>query len=167
MKPVLIGQAPGPNTDPELPLFPLPKTSGGGRLFSLTGLSQSDYIRLTHRLNLLNYFPGSNKQGDKFPMREARAAAEAVRWFLADRVVIFAGRNVAEAFGYGSEYEFLTWYETERRRFHGAFRFAIVPHPSGRNHWYNREENRVRSAVFWEGFRTMVLNQKTTVAESC
>lgn len=59
------------------------------------------------------------------------------------------GRNVSTAFGYCSKtLGFLEW---EYNSIH-EFDFAIVPHASGRNHWYNSEPNRERAEQFWRNF---------------
>lgn len=146
LRPLLIGQAPGPRTDPEMPLFPVPSTSAGGRLQDLMGLRRGQYLEMFERVNLLPYFPGSNSQGDKFPMRPAKLAASVMKPLLVDRTVIMVGRQVAQAFGH--EAEFLEWTELRCRRpsHHprcpGLAKVLVIPHPSGRNHWYNNAENK-------------------------
>lgn len=147
-RPVLIGQAPGPNTNPELPLYPRPRRSGGGRLWALTGLTTSEYLAAFHRMNLLRTFPGRSKRDDRWPAREARIAARAAEPLLEGRTVVFVGRNVASAFEY-AELPWFSWSFNEQYR----YRLVVVPHPSGRNHWYNRESNRLISQAFWESFR--------------
>lgn len=142
MKPLLIGQAPGPNTDPRMPLYPLPKTATGGRLASFMGLTTHQYLRTFDRVNVLQDFPGKCKRDDKFPLREARIAASAMRPLLAGREVILVGRNVATAFGFAE------------MPFHSVLMESdcdiyVVPHPSGRNHWYNSETNREEARLFW------------------
>lgn len=156
MKPLLIGQAPGPNTNPDLPLFPVPKTSAGGRLQVMTGLTRGQYLDHFERINLLPYFPGKVKRDDKFPMPPARLAATAIKPLLAGRTVILVGRNVAEAFEFPAEFH--DWVRWPVRRpcivtkSTGLAAMAVIPHPSGRNHWYNKAENRARSAAFWADF---------------
>ena len=155
-RPLLIGQAPGPNTKQEFPLFPVPSTSAGGRLQQMTGLTRGGYLKTFERVNLLYEFPGRHKRDDKFPVAQARVAAQAMRPLLAGRVVVFVGRNVANAFDFDEDFH--VWRESLARRYclvsKTPFRFvaAVIPHPSGRNHWYNNEENRARSAEFWQNF---------------
>lgn len=152
--PLLIGQAPGPNTDPELPLYPIPRTSAGGRLRELTGLTRGEYLRYFDRINLLPYFPGRVGHDDSFPMTPAKLAARVIRPLLTGRIVILVGRKVADAFKI--DLPFHEWAElrTQRpnilTRCRGTARFAIVPHPSGRNHWYNRDDNRRLAHCFWQ-----------------
>lgn len=153
---VLIGQAPGPNTDPNLPLFFLPKTSAGGRLLNMTGLGHLEYMKQFERMNLLYEFPGQHKRDDKFPLPLARAAAMAMAPLLSGRDVILVGRNVANAFGV--KLEFHEWGDILVRRpcpvtkDRGRAQIAVVPHPSGRNHWYNKPGNREVSAAFWKNY---------------
>lgn len=141
--PLLIGQAPGPNTDPSLPLFPVPSTSAGGRLQSFMGLTRGQYLVSFDRINLLQDFPGRTGRDDKFPMAKAKIAAAAIRPLLRDRVVILIGRNVANAFQL--DCEFHSWVEG----LSFCRLMAVVPHPSGRNHWYNKEENKLIAKQFW------------------
>lgn len=148
MRPLLIGQAPGPNTDPDMPLFPSPATSAGGRLARFMGLSELEYLETFDRINLLQNFPGKNKVNeDRFPIAKARIAADAILPLLSGRTAIMVGRNVATAFGYPmSELEFHSWVLSR-----GA-RIAVIPHTSGRCFWYNKEENLVRARQFWGAF---------------
>ncbi len=141
--PLLIGQAPGPNTDPRLPLFPVPSTSAGGRLASFAGMTRGEYLMSLERINLLQNFPGKTGRDDKFPMKDAKIAARAIRPLLDDRVVILVGRNVANAFELDIEFhQFVPGFDFCRE-------LAVVPHPSGRNHWYNKEENKLIAKEFW------------------
>jgi hypothetical protein len=154
-RPLLIGQAPGPRTHPDLPLVPTPTTSAGGRLFAMTGLSTEDYMRTFDRVNLLYEHPGKMpaKAQDAFPVREARAAANAMHPFLSGREVLFVGRDVTCAFGH-EDMEWCRWYWDT-----WGMRFAAIPHPSGRNHWYNKAENRAAAETFlreWVGHLTGV-----------
>lgn len=140
MRPLLIGQAPGPNTDPAAPLHP--STSGTGRnLLKLMGIPIDRYLTLFHRTNLLHQFPGKHLRDDKFPLKKARIAAEAMKPIIGDRKLIFVGRNVALAFGYhGPFHEWRYW---------DSWDVAVVPHPSGRNRWYNDRANLHESEQFW------------------
>ena len=150
MRPLLIGQAPGPRTDPDLPLFPLPVSSAGGRLCKFLGMSTTQYLRTFDRVNLLREFPGRTGTDDKFPITKARIAAQALRPLLAGREVLLMGRGVAQAFDL--EIPFLEWREVPVRRslpgHEHIARFGVVPHPSGRNRWHNSPENLTALSVF-------------------
>lgn len=146
MRPILIGQAPGPNTDPDYPLYPVPSTSAGGRLAQLMGVDGHAYLDLFDRANVLYRFPGKVKKEDKFPVREARVAAEAMRPLLRGRDIVLVGRGVAEAFGYPSALlGFHEWLADPK----WGYRVAVVPHTSGRSRWYNVAQNKAEAWRFW------------------
>jgi hypothetical protein len=130
-----------------MPLFPLPKTSAGGRLQSLMGITRGRYLRQFDRVNLLQHFPGKHKRDDKFPMRDAKIAAAAMYPLLLGRPVIFVGRNVAGAFGF--DIPFHEWHALMGVT---PTEIAVIPHPSGRNHWYNSPSNQELARLFWAEF---------------
>ncbi len=155
-RPLLLGQAPGPNTDPDYPLFPAPRTSAGGRLCEMMGLTKAQYLLAFDRANLLPYFPGRTQaRDDSFPMAPARLAARVMRPLLRGRRVIMVGRRVAEAFR-APEIEWFEPWELHCGPRHavlgcpGTAVVHVIPHPSGRNHWYNSELNRARARRFWD-----------------
>ncbi len=156
-RPLLIGQAPGPNTMPDLPLFPVPSTSAGGRLRAMIGITRGEYLKSFDRVNVFREFPGRHMNNDKFPMAEARIRAEAMLPFLAGRVVVLAGRQVADAFKIKGD--FFTWQDVKARRVehmkrcNGLAKVAIIPHPSGRNKFYNTRENQILARDFWNSFK--------------
>ena len=161
-RPLLIGQAPGPNTERELPLFPYPpQTSTGARLMELMDLDLSGYLRTFDRMNLLYEHPGQWAPGeDRWPTALARVVAQALKTALYGREVIFLGRKVATAFGHKDA----PWHTWQRHHYTlyvpGEdvpataldFCYAVVPHPSGRNHWYNDEARREEAQAFWQEF---------------
>lgn len=152
--PLLIGQAPGPKTDPLLPLYPLPRTSAGGRLLALTGLRRGRYLQVFDRVNLLHEFPGKHKRDDKWPAAPTRFAAQTMRPFLTGRHVVLVGRNVANAFRLDMPFHEWGWMECRRANVfngcNGLCQVAIIPHTSGRNHWYNNEANMEMALNFWQ-----------------
>lgn len=164
--PLLIGQAPGPQTNPDMPLYPIPPTCTGGRLQKMMGLSRKDYLHFFDRTNLLHEFPGQCKRDDKFPTRDARIAARAMVPLLGGRLVIFIGRNVSTAFGYPCEVlPFFKWDYCPR----WEFSFVAVPHPSGRNHWYNKVGHLNQALDFWVEFmrkQAVISNSDNVVAFS-
>lgn len=145
MKPLLIGQAPGPKTDPKWPLAPLPRNSAGGRLADLAGLSPQRYLNAFDRTNLLHEFPGRwpGKNDDKWPKDLAKVAAQAIMPLLRGRTVVLVGRNVERAFGF--DFKFHEWY----RCMSWGFDVAVVPHTSGRNTWYRKPGNEAEARAFW------------------
>lgn len=146
---VLLGRAPGthPRYEPRYALYPVPVGCTGYRLWEMTGLPTSQYIKLDRR-NLLDYWPGRQGQGDKFPVRAAREAAEAMTPTLAGKRVLMMGKGVAQAFGI-EDPPLLRWATRITNLVpRCSFRWAVLPHPSGRNRWYNDEENRARAEAF-------------------
>lgn len=125
-------------------MFPMPSTSAGGRLQQWSGLSRSVYLRSFDRVNLLRQFPGKDAGGeDKFPLGDARVAAQAMLPFLHGRKVVLIGRNVANAFGVKND--FFSWgIFMEGRWSFGRieFDYVIIPHTSGRSRAYNDTASR-------------------------
>ena len=136
-KVLFIGQAPGPDNHAGEPLHP--STRSGRRLVELLGVDNEAYLEQFDRVNLLQKFPGKWARDDRFPMKEAKIAAAAIRPFLKHRMVIMLGRVVAEAFGVPPCPQVM-W--IARPGFHGV---AVLPHPSGRNRWYS-DPNNMRAA---------------------
>lgn len=139
-KVVLIGEAPGPKSNPAQPLCGYPKNMSGYRLCKMTGLTLAAYHRLYGRANLLSYYPGlAWKKGTKarWPVVESRAAARAILPFLRGRRVIMLGRRVASAFEFPASLPFLDW----QYDYDAAIEFACLPHPSGQNRWYKKPVN--------------------------
>jgi uracil-DNA glycosylase len=60
-RPIIVGQAPGPNTDPLEPL----SGRSGARLAELCGITHPEFLARFDRRNLLPKFPGrSGGKGD-------------------------------------------------------------------------------------------------------
>lgn len=150
MRPLLVGQAPGPNTRADCPLYPVPSTSAGGRLAMLMGLDRHAYLSSFDRVNVLYDFPGKVKKEDKFPMREARLAARCMTPLFAGRVVVLIGRNVATAFGH-ADMPWFTWRTLGLGPHQLPAELAIIPHPSGRCRTYNAAETREEARAFFGG----------------
>lgn len=134
MRVLLIGQAPSAATDG------MPPFSGrsGERLAGLAGLRDAAALREAFEVrNLFDKFPGKAAKGDRFPLGAAREEAARLRGriagggFRADRALL-VGVGVARAFGVDPE-PLLTW-RTDPRL---PVPFAVLPHPSGVNLWWN------------------------------
>lgn len=96
-----------------------------------------EFYLSTVRANLLSRYAGGSGSGDAFPMVVAKANAMKITTLLDGRVVVFLGRQVAEAFGCRRP-----WFDWEEGSFlvgdrTARFRYAIMPHPSGRNRFWN------------------------------
>lgn len=127
---IVVGQAPGPNTDPREPL------SG------MTGRRLDALCRAPHdRVNLLGRWPGRAGKGDAFPMALARPVARSMAPALRGRRVVLLGRQVAAAFDLRGAW--FQWCDG------GHFDYAVAPHPSGVNHWWNDPSNMRRARRFW------------------
>jgi len=146
----LMGQAPGPNSSEDLrhALFPHPKNSAGYRLYDIVreaaggSLFRAEYLRMFTRVNLLTEYPGP-----VFPMSEARAIAKLCWEDYEDQRLILMGTQLADAWRFEAQ-PFCEW------RFDGAIEYAVVPHTSGLNRWYNEPSNRELVVQF---FREQVL----------
>jgi hypothetical protein len=97
-----------------------------------------EFYLSTVRANLLLNYLGEDGDGDAFPASDARLAALDAADELSGRTVVFVGRRVAQAFGCKSD-----WFRWDRVFFKDGseFRFAVIPHPSGRNRWWNDPKN--------------------------
>lgn len=145
---IIVGQAPGPNTDPAQPL----SGPSGRKLASLCGMTLDEFLTRFERVNLLADYPGRCGKGDAFPAAFAKQAALDIRELVASRdVVMMLGLGVARAFNLRRP-EFFKWTRLSRDCGH----VVVVPHPSGISHWWNEPRNVTRAAKFWralaEGF---------------
>lgn len=147
---VVVGQAPSERGDPRRPIT----GAIGRRLASLAGWRLGlPFLQVVDRANLLPEFPGRARGGDAFPLARARSAAFALAPELDGRVVLGLGRGVVSALGA----EDLAPLELRWTNLGGSsFLLAHLPHPSGRNRWWNADENRRSAAAFvrrvlWEG----------------
>lgn len=134
-RPVIVGMNNPVSAAPEHALYPLPRHHAGGRLwrmlFDETGATMRQYVDAFERVNLVT--------GPAFATRAAQARAAELLPSLAGRSIVLLGQEVRKSFGHqrsallepycvgppGSE---VTFYQ--------------LPHPSGRNLWYNDDTNR-------------------------
>lgn len=134
---VIVGMNNPVSSAPEHALYPLPRHHAGGRLWQMLcdecGATMRQYVDAFERLNLVT--------GPAFASMIAVARAGELRPTLAGRSVVLLGQEVRKSFGHlrrelvGDAYfedcpdgQVITFYQ--------------VPHPSGRNLWYNDESNR-------------------------
>ena len=139
-------------------LFPYPVKSAGYRLQHLMRLSRLEYVGLARR-NLLRRYPGASGKGAAFPINEAIEAARDVikSDLLWDKNVLFIGKRLAGVFGFNKE-PILEWQPTPTLPDGSvAFRFAIVPHTSGINRWWNENENEYEGGEFLASVGRQVL----------
>ncbi len=136
MKPVILGMN-APNGGEALGLFPC--GGSGRRLFEASGFLLADYLSTFERINLLD-----------LPEWDAGSARARSTWFkgaYAGRriVVLGAGAWVALSLPKTALFEWhLSKDETS---------WAMVPHTSGKNLWWNSEENKQRAREFFATFK--------------
>jgi uracil-DNA glycosylase len=145
---LLVGQAPNSRrTAKQLVLDPSLVLAGrsGFRLSKLAGVSFETYLRRTERVNLLPYYPGENEKGKCFPIDDASFYARRLRREARGRRILLLGSSVAMAFAVSPK-PLLRW----RRLWtpSGEALFAVVPHPSGVNRWWNDAKNARRASRF-------------------
>lgn len=127
MRPVLLGMNNPVSARPEHALYPYPPGCTGARLLKLLrrrvpDVSRQEYLAAFDRRNLLSKLFWSRD--------EARAAAESFRTEdLRGRTVLVLGEQVRDLLGLEAQLV----YPVER----DGVIWRQLPHPSGRNHWYN------------------------------
>jgi len=146
MRICFIGQAPSRETDGKSPF-----TGKCGKfLAELLGTTQEQMLLDHDFMNVLDRYPGPSIKGDKFPIPEAKIAARKKLAQLRGRAVVLLGNNVARAFDCRS-FRYMEWYEIRNPDNYADVMvplMTVVPHPSGINRWFNREENRLIAAKF-------------------
>lgn len=134
MKPLLVGECPGRTGGQPL------EGAIGYRLAELAGLTYEEYLERTERTNL---FDAHQPTWDA-PAARLQAwslVAMATAWDpWPGRYIMLLGRRVAVAFGF----EDARWMEPRGL----STIWVALPHPSGRNRWYNDPENRDKLSAF-------------------
>lgn len=164
---LLIGQAPGPSGPP--PGRPLVGGKSGTFLQQLCGCATlKEYIKRYETRNVLDKYPGraADENGDLFPVKEARAAAERITPSLKGRRVIFVGAKVMAVFGHAKWLPAFQWTLERHDPVEGAliepfYEWAWSPHPSPINRVWNIPENVERAKAF---FRAVSLSQDAAEA---
>lgn len=144
----LVGEAPGPSFDrpgeaAQWALYPYPPRSAAGRLKDMLGMGRVEYLETFARANLLDAYPGP-----VFPLSRARPLAAPLAQKLAPRPLVLLGRGVAQAFRF-PEQEVCRWADYLLEDV--WIRAAMVPHPSGRNLFYNCPHRREKVAAWIRG----------------
>lgn len=133
-RPLIVGMNNPLSDDPEHALYPHPDGCTGHRIWRMlearTGATRRDYLRVFERINLV--------AGRYWDRKSARGAARKLRAGFAGRHVVLLGREVQDAF----EMPLMTPGELVIGSGPDAVTFHAMPHPSGRNTWYNYPENR-------------------------
>jgi hypothetical protein len=88
--------------------------------------------------------PGKGATGDLFPKAEARYMAFKKAPGMVNCMLIFAGRRVADAFGWPDGYFEVKTHEVGLVTLVGG----VIPHPSGRNRLWNDREMVNKASAF-------------------
>lgn len=140
MRPVLVGMNNPISSDPQYALYPRPDGCTGNRIWlmlnqaTLGGVTAIQYRNRFDRVNVLH--------AREWSVKAARESGRVLLPVLdqARRTVLIFGAQTKDALGL-EVVPPLQW--VERR---DGCRWAWAPHPSGRNYWYNDQENRFRVA---------------------
>ena len=146
MKPLIIGENNPQSLAEGHELYPLPEGCAGNRLWHMLDdshqrkrdgkrLLPSRYLESFERRNLV--------VARTFDAKLARAMAGvyAKELFGSGRTVLLLGRRVQAAFSAPPAEPFSEWLT-------GGTKFWRVPHPSGRNLWYNERANQEKVGDF-------------------
>lgn len=130
MKAVLLGQNNPLHAHPKYALYPVPRGSAGYRLYALLrtkvpGLLRGQYLCGFDRANVLN--------STQWCPRAAQAGVPALLQQLQGRTVVVLGQQARAVLH-------LPPLLVHPLRVHGVT-WRQLPHPSGRNLWYNDEKN--------------------------
>lgn len=124
----ILGERPGPNTDPCVALYPHTTTGAAARLHRLLGLSQAEYLANTTRLNAV----------DDKSSTASTVARQRVEEFLCA-----AGQNPFLVLGKSAIKAMPTKY---RKMEFGDIldNVLLIPHTSGINRYWNNAENSIK-----------------------
>lgn len=132
MRTVIVGEAPIAST---VGLEALgPEGASGRHLASLLGVERASSVART--VNLFDHVV------ETWCAPAARDRAEHLLAHFTARRWILCGRRVAAAFGVDAA-DWMTWQPLATDRL-----VAVLPHPSGLNHWWNEEANVVLASDF-------------------
>lgn len=152
-RPLLIGEAPARTTPPGWPPF-YGRQRSAKRLWEM-GLrvtrSSASGVGNVDAVNLIDEYPGP-----RWPAARARDVGRDLLFGTPTLTqpqvwsrthVLLVGRNVADAFGALTSWDWFEWFKFRDDR---QTEFAIVPHPSGLNRWWNEPKNAARARAFFE-----------------
>lgn len=141
MRPILVGVNNPVSSDPAHALFPYPEGCTGHRLLEMLRTripeaTRGQYLSRFDRRNVV-----SSKVFDR-KMAQKGAADLFSEFFGSSRTIVLLGADTAAAFG------------IPRLLIHpqmiGGCTYRQIPHPSGRNLWYNETENRLLVSMLLE-----------------
>jgi len=147
-KVMLVGQAPGPHEVEDRRPFAY---TAGKRLFGWFerfGVDESQFRGRVHMCAVIRCFPGRDPKsgGDRVPSAEeiANCAMHLDREIrlLVPKLVVAVGTLAAQALIGESELRSIVGKKHRAERAGHKFDVVVLPHPSGRSTWLNKEENR-------------------------
>jgi hypothetical protein len=146
LKPILVGMNNPLSPHPRHALYPDPPGCTGYRLWQMlaehTGATKQQYLEVFERTNILH--------ARKWSRADAEAAADG-RWESWNgREVVVLGDDTRRALALPDVPLILPQY-------HEGVRWRRVPHPSGRNHWYNSALHRIEVGLVLEELYTRYL----------
>lgn len=140
-KPVLIGMNNPLSTRDGFQLYPSPEGCTGHRLWKmlqerLPHVSRQSYLNTFERINLVT--------GRAWSRPEGRAEAERLfaRFWGTGRVIVLLGEDVRRSFGHPRL--------LLKPQVIGGATWRQLPHPSGRNLWYNSPHHRKMAGLLLE-----------------
>ncbi len=134
---LLVGEAPG-----KVPVPPSERLTGplGMRICALSAITMAEYRERTERLNLFD------EPQPRWNRRLAAQSAAALWPRLFEGHTILLGSRVADAFGFG-EMPLFEWIGLGYKDKATGW-VAKIPHPSGRNRFWNDATNRAEAEAF-------------------
>lgn len=145
MIPLLIGENNPQSLAKGHELYPLPDGCAGNRLWRM--LNEAHQRKHKKQLLPSKYLAGFERRNlvvaKSFDPRTAKASAGVISEELwgSGRTVVLLGRNVQRAFGIPPAEPFSDY-------LNGGVKWWRVPHPSGRNLWFNEQSNRATVGDF-------------------
>jgi len=144
---LLIGEAPGPNTNAKLPLFPEPTNSAAARLLKYAGIEPVEWMGKLVRMNMCDG-PWSDRRACAGRTRAVEYLLDEANYYDNKPLrVLLLGDRVRRAWACHGPFGFVINQYSEKPNVNMAW----IPHPSGRNQLYNNPKNqlRARDAVLW------------------
>ena len=142
---LLVGEAPGKKVEQHPNLWLRPDSSGknhsANRLLSFTGWTVKQYLEIFDRTNFYETAQNNKLNGNTFPMPRHFDRAEQLLNRMDTKCcgrAVLLGRRVTKAFGMKPEW------------FKWVGGIVAIPHPSGRNRWWNNKGNRREAKKFFK-----------------
>ena len=151
-RPLLVGLHNPLSPEPEFALYPLPERGTGGRILELLrpAFTRRQYLEAFDRVNLLEH--DERVGGKGYVARLNRARIRLFEHVYANKyeTLVLFGSDVWRAVNHAARPPRPPWLCWDTVTIVGEVgwrvRFLTLPHPSGRNLWYNEPANRAAAA---------------------